>query len=88
MSFEIVNSPDRIVEKLRTAIATAIPGAEVGVRASSPGHFELRVVSEAFRGKSRVEQQRLVLGSIAKLMSGDDAPVHAIDRLETVLPRS
>ena len=86
MSFEIVNSPDRIVEKLRSAVVAAVPGADVSVHASSPGHFELRVVSEAFRGKSRVDQQRLVLGAITGLMSGDDAPVHAIDRLETILP--
>lgn len=86
MSFEIVNSPDRIVEKLRNAVSGALPDAQVVVRAASPGHFELRVVSEAFRGRSRVEQQRLVLGAIAPLMSGDDAPVHAIDRLETILP--
>ncbi len=86
MSFEIVNSPERITERLRSAVAAALPGAEIAVRASSPGHFELRVVSEAFRGKSRVEQQRLVLGAISPLMGGDEAPVHAIDRLETVLP--
>jgi acid stress-induced BolA-like protein IbaG/YrbA len=86
MSFEVLNSPGRVVERIRTAIEGALPGARVDVRAASPGHFEIRVVSEAFRGKSRVDQQRLVLGAIAPLMSGDSAPVHAVDQLQTLLP--
>jgi len=86
MSFEIVNSPDRIVERIRTAIAEALPGADVEVRAASPGHFEIRVASEAFRDKTRVAQQRLVYAAIAPLMSGTDAPVHAVDSLVTALP--
>ncbi|CAG1005606.1 hypothetical protein BURK2_03405 [Burkholderiales bacterium] len=88
MSFEIVNSPDRIAEKLRSAIGSALPDAEVSVRFAGPGHFELRVVSEAFRGRSRVEQQRLVLAAVGPLMSGESPAVHAIDRLETLLPAS
>jgi stress-induced morphogen len=86
MSFEVINSTGSVVERMRRAIEAALPGAEIAVRAASPGHFEIRVVAEAFRGKSRVDQQRLVLGAIASLMSGDDAPVHAIDQLQTLLP--
>jgi stress-induced morphogen len=86
MSFEVINSTESVVERMRRAIEAALPGAEIEVRAASPGHFEIRVVAEAFRGKSRVDQQRLVLGAIAPLMSGDSAPVHAIDQLQTLLP--
>jgi stress-induced morphogen len=86
LSFDIVNSPDRITERMRAAIEAALPGAAIEIRASSPGHFEIRVVAEAFRGKSRVDQQRLVLAAIAPLMQGDSAPVHAIDQLQTVTP--
>ena len=50
------------------------------------GHFELDVVSEAFAGLSRVKQQQLVYGAIAPLLSGDAAPVHAIDRMVTRTP--
>jgi len=39
-----------------------------------------------FAGKSRLESQRLVLGSIKHLMAGDLAPVHAVDRLGTRTP--
>jgi acid stress-induced BolA-like protein IbaG/YrbA len=86
MSLEMLNSPDRVVERMRSAIEQALPGATIEIRASSPGHFEIRVVSAVFRGKGRVDQQRLVLAAIAPLMHGDAAPVHAIDRLETLLP--
>jgi stress-induced morphogen len=86
MSFEVINSPASVIERMGRAIEAALPGAEIAVRAASPGHFEIRVVSESFRGKSRVDQQRLVLGAIAPLMSGDDAPVHAIDQLQTLVP--
>jgi hypothetical protein len=33
-----------------------------------------------------VKQQQLVYGAIAPLLRGDDAPVHAIDRMVTRTP--
>jgi acid stress-induced BolA-like protein IbaG/YrbA len=86
MSLEVLNSPGRVTQQLKSAIEAALPGARVDVRAASPGHFEIRVVSEAFRDKSRVDQQRLVLGAIAPMMQGDAAPVHAVDQLQTLVP--
>ena len=70
------------------AVREAMPEAEVEVTAAGPGHFELRVTSTAFAGKTRVRQQQLVYGAIAHLMSGANAPVHAIDRLECIIPDS
>ena len=75
---------DQIRAEIRSAIEAALPGAAVDVVPTSPGHFEIRVVSDAFAGKRRLEQQQLVYAAIAPLMTGDAAPVHAIDRLETV----
>jgi stress-induced morphogen len=86
LSLDLVDAPSRLPERMQRAIEAALPGAAVAVRNSGPGHFEVRVVSEAFRGKSRLEQQRLVLGALAPLMQGERAPVHAIDRIETLLP--
>jgi acid stress-induced BolA-like protein IbaG/YrbA len=89
MPLQILSSPgapDRVVDDLRTSIEGAIPGASVQVNAASPGHFEIRVVSESFAGQSRVKQQQSVYAAIAHLMKGDVAPVHAIDRLVTDLP--
>jgi stress-induced morphogen len=78
--------PGAIVAELERSILEAIPGAATAVTAVSPGHFEIRVVAEAFAGKGRVQQQQLVYGAIAHLMKGDAAPVHAIDRLQTETP--
>jgi len=33
-----------------------------------------------------LQQQQLVYGAISHLMTGDAAPVHAIDRLLTLVP--
>jgi acid stress-induced BolA-like protein IbaG/YrbA len=69
--------------EIERAIAAALPDAAVEVRANSPGHFEVRVVSASFAGQGRVAQQQRVYAAIAHLMKGDTAPVHAIDRLST-----
>lgn len=75
-----------VEEALRAAIREAIPEGEIEVGSGGPGHFQIRVVSPVFRGRSRVKQQQLVYGAIAHLMSGANAPVHAIDRLECITP--
>jgi len=89
MALDILSEPskpgdaDGLAQQLSAAIRSAIPDGLVDVRAISPGHFEIDVVSAVFEGKSRVVQQQLVYGAIAGLMRGDPAPVHAIDRLTT-----
>ncbi len=75
-----------VAAQLREAIQQAMPGADVRVSAGQPGHFSLSVRSAQFQSQSRVACQRLVLKAIAPLMSGERAPVHAIDQLETLLP--
>jgi acid stress-induced BolA-like protein IbaG/YrbA len=89
MALQILNAgpdPEEIAEKIRDAIASAVAGAEIEVAARGPGHFEIKVVSDVFEGKSRVQQHQLVYGAITELMSGPQAPVHAIDRLECETP--
>lgn len=89
MALQILNAgqePEDVVAKLRGTIEAAIEGAEVTVTAAGPGHFEIRVVSSAFEGLNRVKQQQLVYGAITDLMSGQNAPVHAIDKMECITP--
>lgn len=89
MPLQILSSPsasEDVVGDLERAIAEALPDATVEVRAESPGHFTIRVVSSSFADQSRVKQQQRVYGAIAHLMKGDAAPVHAIDRLQTETP--
>jgi acid stress-induced BolA-like protein IbaG/YrbA len=89
MPLQILSSPsdpDQLVDELRSAIEAALPAAAVLVRAVGAGHFEIEVASETFADQGRVAQQQAVYAAIAPLMRGDDAPVHAIDRLETRVP--
>ncbi len=90
MALQILNAgdhdPEKIAGDVRSRIEAAIDAAEVAVTAAGPGHFEIRVVSSAFDGLSRVKQQQLVYGPISDLMAGPNPPVHAVDKLECLLP--
>lgn len=86
MPLPIVDPNRDLVEALRAAIVAAIPDATVEVAAGSPGHFHIRVTAPVFKGKTMLQQQQLVYGAIAPLMAGDNPPVHAIDRLQTMVP--
>ncbi len=77
--------PDEVLVKIRSALESAIPEAAVEV-AGAAGHFEIRVTSKVFEGKNTLAKQRIVYSAIAHLMKGDEAPVHAVDRLETLVP--
>ena len=81
----LLSGSPTLTDAMRDAIVAAIPGADAEV-AGAGGHFTIRVVSEVFEGKSLLAKQRLVMSAIAPFMRGDDAPVHAIDKIETLLP--
>ncbi|MCB9778125.1 MAG: BolA/IbaG family iron-sulfur metabolism protein [Alphaproteobacteria bacterium] len=74
-----------IHDQVKQAIEAAIPGAVATVTGGG-GHFEIDVVSDAFAGKRTLAQHRMVLQSIKDLMAGNDAPVHAVDRMTCRLP--
>jgi acid stress-induced BolA-like protein IbaG/YrbA len=78
--------PSNTSLEIQNAIAQSLPGAAVHVSAGSPGHFNISVAAEEFRGKTRLACQRLVYKAIAPMMQGDRAPVHAVDQLETKVP--
>lgn len=83
MSLNVYDPSADLLQTMRAAIETAIPGCTATVQANSPGHFGIEVTAAAFAGKSMVEQQQMVYAAIAHLMKGDNAPVHAIDRMRT-----
>ncbi len=70
---------------VKAAIEDAIEGAQAEVTGGG-GHYSIVVRSSVFEGKSPVQKQRTVLSAIKHLMSGDDAPVHAVDSLKTLPP--
>jgi acid stress-induced BolA-like protein IbaG/YrbA len=74
-----------VLQAIRDAIGQKLPGAQVEVSGGG-GHFTIGVTSPEFAGKSMLASQRLVYGAIAHLMSGDRAPVHAVDKLTTRVP--
>ena len=69
------------IEKL---IKTAIPDAEVTIRdlAGDGDHYAAEVVSESFRGKSRVQQHQMVYKALQGNMGG---VLHAL-ALQTSVP--
>ena len=73
---------DRII----AAVTAELTGSVVQAREASAGHFEIEVVWQGFAGKGELDKQRAVLRAIKSLMSGDAAPVHAVDRLLTKAP--
>ncbi len=73
--------PDAIRDSIQKTLADAVVQVEGG-----GGHYTIAVTSAAFVGKGMLESQRLVYSAIAHLMSGDGAPVHAVDSLKTRKP--
>ncbi len=57
-------------DDLRTRLLAAFPGATVDVDDTTGGgdHFEVRIRTSAFVGKSLVEQHQLVYGALGALM--------------------
>ena len=71
------------IEKL---IKEGIPDAQVTIRdlAGDGDHYAATVISESFRGKSRVQQHKLVYDALKGQMGG---ALHAL-ALQTALPES
>jgi stress-induced morphogen len=70
--------------EIETLIKTALPDATVTIRdlAGDGDHYAAEVVSETFRGKSRVQQHKLVYDALRGNMGG---ALHAL-ALQTSVP--
>ena len=71
-------------EEIEAMILAAFPDAVVEIRdlAGDGDHYAARVVSESFRGQSRIAQQRRVYEALGGRMGGE---LHAL-QLTTALP--
>ncbi len=47
-------------DELKARIESAIPGATAEVESADNVHFSARVISDAFAGKSRIQQHKMV----------------------------
>lgn len=70
--------------ELSTLLQAAFPGAVVQITdlTGTRDHYSVSIVAEAFRGRSRVQQHKLVYAALGALMRG---PIHAL-ALETSAP--
>lgn len=73
-------------EKVQALLLTAFPGAEIDLvdLTGTRDHYQARIVSEAFAGRSLVEQHQLVYRALGEAMSG---PIHAL-ALKTYTPEA
>ena len=85
MGIHLTTFQGSVTDAIREAILKEIPDAKIDVSGGG-GHFSIVVVSPVFEGKRPLDKQRLVYQSIAHLMAGDQAPVHAVDSLQTLVP--
>lgn len=65
--------PEAIVAKIRASL----PDAEVSLKdlTGTEDHWEARIVSTAFAGKSLIQRHRLVMAALAEELKG---PIHAL----------
>ncbi len=65
--------PEAIAEKIRAALPDAI--VELKDLTGTEDHWEARVVSADFAGKSLIQRHRMVMAALAEEMKG---PIHAL----------
>ena len=73
--------------QIERLLRDAFPGARVEIRdlAGDGNHYAATVVAEQFRGKNRVQQQRMVNQALSSILAGQNAPLHAL-ALQTSAP--
>ncbi|MEO8180102.1 MAG: BolA family transcriptional regulator [Deltaproteobacteria bacterium] len=71
-------------DALRRLLEAAFPGAELQINdlTGTRDHYQVSVVAESFRGRTRMQQHRLVYQALGDLMRG---PIHALS-LQTSAP--
>lgn len=71
-------------EMIRQLIQEGMPGAQVQVNGEDGVHFEAIVISDAFAGKSMLEQHRMIYDILGTRMQQGD--IHAL-ALSTYSPQ-
>jgi stress-induced morphogen len=69
---------------VKTRLLDAFPDADIELEdlTGTKDHYQARIVSQAFEGKTPVQQHQLVYGALAAEMTG---PIHAL-ALKTYTP--
>jgi stress-induced morphogen len=71
-------------ESVRRLLLAALPDADLELvdLTGTQDHYQARIVSRAFEGKTLIEQHQLVYGALGEAMHG---PIHAL-ALKTYTP--
>ena len=74
-------------DEIKALIKEALPNATVKVTdlAGDGNHYAAEVIDESFRGKNRVQQQRIVYAALKEKMDGSHGELHAL-ALTTKVP--
>ena len=70
-------------QDIERLIEEQLPGARARVRSGDGVHFEAMVISDAFAGKSLIQQHRLVYAALGERLARED--IHAL-ALKTFTP--
>mgnify|MGYP001610281231 FL=1 len=82
------------VERIKSRLESAFAAAQVSVRDDSArhaghegaregaGHFQVRIESDAFAGRSRLQRHRMVYEALADMLPGE---IHALN-IEAISP--
>jgi stress-induced morphogen len=74
-------------KEIEDLIKEALPEASVKITdlAGDGNHYSAEVIDESFRGKNRVQQQRIVYSALKGKMEGSQGELHAL-ALTTKVP--
>lgn len=66
--------------EIEALIREAFPSAQITITdlAGDGNHYAAEVVDESFRGKNRVQQQRMVYAALKGRMDGPNGALHAL----------
>ena len=65
-------------EKIEALIREDFPEAQIMVEGDDGAHFAATVIDESFKGKNRVQQQRMVYAALKGAMDGPNGALHAL----------
>ena len=74
-------------DEIKALIKEALPNATIEITdlAGDGNHYAAEVIDEGFRGKNRVQQQRIVYSALKGKMDGSHGELHAL-ALTTKVP--
>ncbi|MBL9059851.1 MAG: BolA family transcriptional regulator [Mangrovicoccus sp.] len=67
-------------QEIESLLRASFPDARITITdlAGDGNHYAAEVIDESFRGKNRVEQQRLVYAALKGKMAGSEGELHAL----------